>query len=103
VGPRLLKTKLFKLMDEAKTQSWGSCIQGLAAFPQVLARLRIWPGRRALGERISRATIGRHALGSAYANAGAGQWQTSIDAAGIGNHQQSGRARCDPFARMLRG
>jgi hypothetical protein len=68
-----------KLMNEAKKQNWDPSIQGLVAFPQVLARLY---------QGVSWTT----SLGNAVLASGR---ETSIHSAGNGNVGESGWARCN--------
>ena len=90
------KWKPSKLMDEAKKQNWDPSVQGLVAFPDVLARLTQnidWT--TAARQRISRPASRRDAGRAAHARAGPAERHAPVHAAGDRYHAESERADRD--------
>jgi Protein of unknown function (DUF3300) len=87
------KWKPSKLMNEAKKQNWDPSIQGLVAFPQVLALLSqgvSWTtslGNAFLAQQADVMQAVQHA------GAGASHRKASIHPAGNGNNAKSGWAK----------
>ncbi len=76
-----------KLMDEAKKQNWDPSVQGLVAFPDVLARLDAGYGLdHAAWQRLSGPAGRRDAGGAAHARPGRGERHAAFDAAGDRHH-----------------
>jgi hypothetical protein len=92
-----------KLMDEAKKQNWDPSVQGLVAFPQVLARLTQDVGwTTALGNAFlaSQADV-MQAVQRMRAQAGA--WHTSFRSSGDRNDAKSERANGHRYSTLRSG
>ena len=75
MGPRLLKIEALQTDGRSEKAKLGFQYPGTGCLPTGAGAPKDTAWTTGIGRCISRATMGRHALGSAYAGAGAGQWQ----------------------------